>query len=471
MPLRDAAAKFVCMDFRPAYGVNGKGVVEYLYAGIQLAKLYPNMTRQDLVQALPSRNTVTSHIKKIADVSVATVSEMLKKAIASYGSFGVTCDLWTEKLNTTEFIAITVHFFVQTSTGLELKAMVIDICEMAFESMTNANIRATIIKVFGTFGISEDNLLQHASFVTDRGSNILAAVRDFEHHACLAHLCNNVVNAMVGITELKDIVKNASDLVRFVKKGHIASQMTSKLKSHVETRWNTVYDMLMSIIENYQELYDLLKAKADSATRHRNKLDKLTCLSIEELRAICKVLSFFKLVTMTVEGDQYVTLQNYWITLRELKNVLTVKYDDTALVVLMKNAGLQYINQSESLGHFQPTIKHKLAVFLNPQMKSLRFASPAEKKEITDHVQVMIQIEITAPLVPVVRAQIERSETPSTSTSSIFQEYLDTNGDNRDGNNNNNNNELERYIVSKVETVIIKFIFAKNVKQISNHFL
>lgn len=454
-PLRDAAAQFVCIDFRPAYGVKGRGLTEYLFAVVQLAKKYPNMTMEDLMRAMPSRNTVTSHILKLANESVNMVTEMLRTAINDNGGFGVTCDLWTEKMNATSFIAITVHFFVQSPVGLELKSLVIDLFEMTCDSMTAENIKNAIISIFALFGITEDDLKHYACFVTDRGSNILSAVSDFDHHACLAHLCNNVVDKMLGTAEAKQIVSNASKLVKYVKKSHIASQLTTKLKSHVETRWNSVHDMLISIMDNYQELHHLLETKQESSLRQANVLDKLTCLSMTDMKAICSVLVFFKQMSTAVEGEKYVTLQMYWVVLREMKKKLMPNRCDTELVKLMKKAGLQFIEQSGSAGYFQPTFRHKMAMFLHPQMKGLHFASVEERKEIHEYAKSLIDLEIlcTTSTAASETATNETSEMSAT-ISSFFQDYYDVNTDDCDD-NNNTNNELERYIVIKIETVII----------------
>lgn len=89
--------------------------------------------------------------------------------------------------------------------------------------------------------------------------------------------------------------------MRYVKKSHIASQLSSKLKAHVETRWNSVHDMLVSIIENYDELYLLLETKQESS-RSSNALDKISCLSVIEMKAMVHVLAFFKQVTMVLGG-------------------------------------------------------------------------------------------------------------------------------------------------------------------------
>lgn len=447
VPLRDAAAKFVCIDFRPAFGVNGRGLTEYLYAAIQLAKLYPNMTMDDLSRAIPSRNTVTTHILKLANESVNIVTEMLRTVIQDYGCFGITTDLWTEQLNTTSFIAITVHFFVQSPAGLELKSLVIDLFEMTCDAMTAANIKDTIINLFAAFGITVDDLMQHACFVTDRGSNIRSAVSEFEHHPCLAHLCNNVVDKMLGGVELKKIVSNASNLVKYVKKSNIASQLTSKLKGHVETRWNSVYDMLISIIENYQELHHILETKQETSSRNSNVLDKLTCLSVHDMKAVCSVLVFFKNVSTAVEGDKYVTLHNYWVVLREMKKTLLPNRSDPDLVKSMKSAGLDYIERSERAGHFLPTFRQKMAMFLHPQMKGLNCASIDERKEIHEHVKSLIdvRIESTVTIEPTTNAM-------NGTSASLFQGYYDIHDVDRDD-NNNSNNELERYIVNKVEMV------------------
>lgn len=187
LPLRDAAAKFVCLDFRPVFGTEGKGLCDYIYAGIQLAKQYPHMTKTDLVRAMPSRNTVSTHIQNMASKATVLVAEMLQTVIAECGGFGVTCDLWTDKMNSIPFITVTVHFFVLTAQRLELKSLVVELCEMACDSMTGDNIMAVILKSFASFNITECILKRCAYFVTDRGANMLNAVKDFESHACLAH--------------------------------------------------------------------------------------------------------------------------------------------------------------------------------------------------------------------------------------------------------------------------------------------
>lgn len=157
---------------------------------------------------------------------------------------------------------------------------------------------------------------------------------------------------------------------------------------------------------------------------------------------------------MIVEGDKYATLHNYWLTLREMKIQLMIIRSDTDVVKSMKTAGTRYIERSEDAGSFQLSIRHKMAVFLHPLLKGLSFASADDKKEIHDHAKTMIELQNERTTTEAAAANVQSDTSqPSTSTTSLFQGYFDVYNDNCD--NSNNNNELERYIVSKIEPVMI----------------
>lgn len=88
-----------------------------------------------------------------------------------------------------------------------------------------------------------NEVTDYVCMVTDRGSNMLVAVNSMESEACLAHLCNNVTGQVMKVPEVKDIVTKATALVRYMKTSNTGSQMTSRLKSFPETRFNYAYDV------------------------------------------------------------------------------------------------------------------------------------------------------------------------------------------------------------------------------------
>ncbi|KAL7728508.1 hypothetical protein ACLKA6_012522 [Drosophila palustris] len=76
---------------------------------------------------------------------------------------------------------------------------------MKGKSNTGFNIRSKIDDILKSFGcdLEEDSPV----FVTDRGSNMVAAFRDTEKIHCINHLLNNVIEgAIKAVPEMAEIV-------------------------------------------------------------------------------------------------------------------------------------------------------------------------------------------------------------------------------------------------------------------------
>lgn len=381
--LRDAAAKFVVKDFRPFYALEGDGLIDLLYAIIQLALRYQKMTRSDIKKCLPSRNTIANHIRSLAEKATVLIRYQLRAAIEKSGGFAVTADAGTEQFNSTPLLSLTAHILREGNTSLHLDVFTIDVHEIQDISHTGLAFRRAILEIFSKLGINEEEVKKYVCFVTDRGPNIRLAVADFENEACVAHLYNNVVGCMIDTSTMKTIIKDASKLVRFVKVSHIGTQLVSRLKQYVSTRWNTAHDMLKSIYENHRELEQLLEAKELASSRRENFVEKLTCLPIQELKPICEFLSFFKDMTTALEGDQKVTLHRVWPALRELKHRLQANVMDCDTVAKMKDAGRIYVRKNENEKFFEPSMRHKIALFLHPEYRKMDFMNYFGKSFIT----------------------------------------------------------------------------------------
>ena len=166
----------------------------------------------------------------------------------------------------------------------QLEAHTADLRHIKETSMTGIVIKRAILGIFEEYGVSESEVNEHVSIVTDRGTNMLCAVSSFDSEVCIMHLFNNVVAHIIKDTELKDIVSNATSLVRYIKTSHIAASMSCKLKTFPETRFNFAYDMLVSIKDNHMEIFDVLKIKEQTSRNNRGLTDKLTSLPIEKLK-------------------------------------------------------------------------------------------------------------------------------------------------------------------------------------------
>lgn len=371
-PLRDAGARFVVMDFRPAAAIEGEGLLDYMFHAAQLGGKYPKMTKADLKNAIGTRNTCTSRVKELALNGKNLIARKIRHAIDVAGKFGVTADMWTEPHSSASMLGITVHFFTVEEAGIKLEAYTADLREIVAASVTGVVVKNAIYDVFGDLGFGQDEVREHMHLVTDRGSNMLLAAAEFDSDVCKIHLANNVMKHMFkDVPEAKDILTKSGNLVRYMKSSHAGAQMTSRLKSYPDTRFNWAHDMLVSIVENYDEVLEILSEK-ERAT-NKSLTEKITCLSVDELTPLIDFLDFFKHVTVALEGEKHVTLNRVWPFFRELRAVLQPKQTDTELIKKMKVIGREYIDKPENEQYFEPTLMHKLALFLHPQMSRLSF--------------------------------------------------------------------------------------------------
>lgn len=172
-----------------------------------------------------------SHIRKLDCKAVILVTEMLRAAILEYGCFGVTT-----------FITILIHLLELTPTVFKLKSLVIELCEMTCDKMTGIKTRQAIVDFFTLFGMTENDLLHHACFVTDRGANMLLALEDFRSHTCLAYLCNKCSRCYARCTWGQ---KNCG---RRFKSRKIPTLNKKKYRKKFTTNWASTQHFSMSIL-------------------------------------------------------------------------------------------------------------------------------------------------------------------------------------------------------------------------------
>lgn len=371
--LKEAAARFVVKDCQPFYAINGVGLLDLCYESVKLGWNYPQMSKADLASALPCPNTIKPRVNQMALDGKNMLVRKIRQSVSIAKRIAATTDLWTEPFNSTSILALTLHFFVIDEASLKLETHTVDLREIPELSATGAVIKSTIYRIFQEYGLIEVEVDAYVCMVSDRGSNMLAAFSGLASEVCLPHRLNNVTQQIMKVSEVKDIVKQSAALVTYMKQSHTMSQMSSKLKNYPETRFNYAFEMLQSIIENYTEVYNVLRAKEESNNKYRGLTDKITCLPIEKMKEICGFLKFFKDATTTVEGDKKVTLHKVWPILRELWAKLQPNGMDSDMVASMKSVALQYIEKPENERYFQASLQHKIALFLHPMMNRLQF--------------------------------------------------------------------------------------------------
>lgn len=190
---------------------------------------------------------------------------------------------------------------------------------------------------------------------------------------------HNVVGTMCAIPEVKRIIDEVSYLVSYVRTSGLGANFKPTLKRHVETRWNTVHDMLASVLVNYTEIGKILLEK-EEADIQANVMPRLTALNRTELEPICSFLKKFKDWSLKLESDKVPTTWMVWTIYEELKEYLQIKSTDTAIIISMKEAGQTYTSNIEA--DILPKSIHKICTVLHPLLKNIAIASPDDRKAI-----------------------------------------------------------------------------------------
>lgn len=141
------------------------------------------------------------------------------------------------------------------------------------------------MEVFKQYDLTEAEVKENIYFVTDRGPNIKYGLirAGFKRITCYAHIIHNLVSAMFMETKVKEIIQKANALCSYVKVTGLNTRLETSLKRHVSTRWNSVYIMLNSILNNFEAVRDLLIEKQLIVNQEKLKQNRPTDNTISEL--------------------------------------------------------------------------------------------------------------------------------------------------------------------------------------------
>lgn len=116
-----------------------------------------------------------------------------------------------------------------------------------------------------------------------------------------------------------------------------------------------------------------------------DEVSKLLCINKESINSLWEFLEIFLKITTSVEGEKIPTLLHVCLLFDKIKKILMTHGNSNSLVSQMKKVGLQYVEKNKK--PFEMTEEHKIATFLQPYMKKLKFASLQESLEIREIVK------------------------------------------------------------------------------------
>lgn len=363
-------AHYIVDDLRPFYAIEGEGLKSLIQSVIDCAYKHIGTNSSDIMEILPSRNTLRKHLTIKASDAITNIKNELQKALEFPGEFGISMDLWKDNHKGVHYNGITAHINIVENNNIVRKSFVCHCSQIIDLTKTNQVLRESVTAVFEKYGIEPNIFAKRVERISDRGSNVVLALsKNGEiRFNCYCHLINNLLSKMCSKDAriAYDVIHNSSELVNYMKTSGMNAFLPYTLKSFVSTRWNIVFYMIESICKVYNDIHELL-LKKENETRTFTYVRKLTCIDHDDLIKLITFLKPFKEMSVNLEYANKITLHQVWPTFNLIKENLEEEIDDDQIIKEMKSIGRNYFELNKE--DFEPHMEHKLACFMHPLMK------------------------------------------------------------------------------------------------------
>lgn len=316
------------------------------------------------------------------------MKQIIGREFRKYGG-AIAMDCWMDSEKQTTFFGLTVHYISTIDEQLILNDRVLVIRELcASTTKSGEYLRSKIIEYLTEFELM-DCIEKKLIFISDRGTNMVSSLRFFEHIHCFAHLMNNTLAKVFKKDPKKSfdeqswsfrVVHIVTSIVKYFKSSALATRFCPRLKSNVSTRWNSVYNMLESVIYHWNLINEILHTS-------KKHLEDINSIALHELEILRDFLKPFKTSTDALEASHHPTLCHVIPHYLKIFNHLQPSPSDPNCFVESKKIALEYWVENVQK---QLTINHKVALFLHPLMKGLKMQKPAERNEIWSQTKTLM---------------------------------------------------------------------------------
>lgn len=417
--VKESAMSFVAKDIRPFEALNGNGFFQIIKMFVYIGAKYGMLADQEIRALIPSPNTISRAVSQFGHILKMGLYDKIVNIVKKTG-IALTTDIWTDNFKRISYLVITAHF-VDAYDGSEpvLRDQILSLIPLSVdEKKTGAYLASVIKQTLQKIGIGD--YFHKIWFVTDRGLNILNGLKilDIKRLSCFDHLLNNTVGTVCKLPLIDLVLKPVRKLVKFIKIGGHNNKFKKSLKSYAKTRWNTHYDMSLSVDENFEDL--------DTVLRQLNETNRLTEINRLYLKEIITFLKNFKDISDELEKSLTPTLYLVWPSSVRILRFLKSTRVDSLLLSKMKKKARVYFSKNFVLDKV-----HRLATILHPQMKGLKFATDEDKLGTIRDLKAMVDSTDSTEQRPVRRRSNE----------SVVSDYFDDDSD---------LDEVEMYLSYKV---------------------
>lgn len=378
--IKNSGVKFIARDMRPMYALKGAGLHDLLSTFTIIGCKYGGLSPEAVAAVLPHPSTISRYIQQKTVELTEVLSQILGPIFAQNGG-AVTVDMWTDDFRKRSYLGVTAHYI---NDDYELNDRVLNIKDFPAQMRhTATNICTEIISCLRRWKISSEE--SKLVFVSDRGPNIVASLKDYNRLNCIEHVLNNITEKLCEEDDVKSIVTDCKKLVALFKNTGLNNELPQTLKAPADTRWNTIFYMFESIIANYQSARTLLENRSK-----KDELHVIDQIHVNEVSALVKFFKPFEQMTMVLQGSRKPTLCFVQPWVAALKKHLLLSSTDHYLVSALKEAYSGNRDLTQLLDNKAVEKYHLIATFLHPLLKNSRSLTTQDIQSIRREVIYLI---------------------------------------------------------------------------------
>ena len=357
-----------CIDGYHAFkAVENEGLHKLLQTFVDLGAKHGKFCVSDV---MVGRKTVSRTVSSTAESLKSKLRDHLAEPIAD-GTLSLCLDMYTDDYKKQSYLDVHASWvhrdFTRNHSALAVH-------HFGTASHTGENMSLAVNDILHQYGIPECD----TPVTTDRGSNVVAAMKNAVRLDCMCHRLHTVLENAWADTR-RDVEDAAtyetaiSDLCRFIKQScGLQEQLPKSLKHGGDTRpWVSLFRRAESVECSYEALVNLLSAK--------NRLELVANVNRAFNRDVMEITSSVKTVFEALEKvDQptlHVVIPSYYLLMQKLS---TTPRDSQAAKAFKQNLR-KYMDAK-----FWPSISalHWMATFLDPTFKQMEFLPTASSEDV-----------------------------------------------------------------------------------------
>ncbi|KAK3925971.1 Transposable element Hobo transposase [Frankliniella fusca] len=218
---------YCAKDLAPFQSVQGEGFLDLVQNILDIG--FQATGRVDARRLMPDRTTVSRNMEDMAGEIKLKFIPLVKEAIRN-NTCAATTDMWTQENNRHHFFTVILHITSSEGKNETRTAFTVLFDE---ETASAENIWSLIVTQFALLDIEEEEV-RKIVFVSDRGANLVSALKDVVRLNCIAHIINTVLKTALTLKkyEVKVLNDEATEIVDKVKQ--ILSYLNSKLPKNIK---------------------------------------------------------------------------------------------------------------------------------------------------------------------------------------------------------------------------------------------